>query len=268
MVLSESAFQKRAYSQISLWQLTANSFKRSSLQPEELAAAYSNKNFQQHSYQQESLQQDELTASCFQSPTRATELDSLQQLELSRSIFDDFDQLDQEMSLSFPGLRRTQLQTGSFCSISFEQMELCSLDRFSYQLDLDTSLSFSQFSFQSCSSNSFEQRALHCAALLFRIRLSNNQLQQESVHSFQLTGQQLTGRQFSFGLVSGGAFNRALHTRASPEPLHCPASTLPSLSFTYVKPFCKIALRRSTLSAWTLSSLSFAIIAWLNHARP
>ena len=49
----------------------SNNFQISSLQPEELAAAYSNKSFQQHSFQQESLQQDELTASCFQSPTRA-----------------------------------------------------------------------------------------------------------------------------------------------------------------------------------------------------
>ena len=61
------------------------SFKRSSLQPEELAAAYCNKSVEHHSFQQESLQQDQLTASCFQSPTRAAQLDSLQQLELAEA---------------------------------------------------------------------------------------------------------------------------------------------------------------------------------------
>ena len=50
----------------------------------------------------------------FQSPTRATQLGSLQQLELSRSIFDDFDQLDLEMSLSFPGLRRISFRQIAF----------------------------------------------------------------------------------------------------------------------------------------------------------
>ena len=146
----------------------SNSFKRYSLQPEELAAAYFNKSFEQHSFQRESLQQDELPASCFQSPTRATQLDSFQQLELCRSILDDFDQLDLEMSLSFPGLSRNQLKTDSFRRSSFGQIELYSLDMFSHQLDLDASLSLPQFSFQSCSSNSFEKRALHCAALPFR----------------------------------------------------------------------------------------------------
>ena len=185
-----------------------NSFSNKSLQPDELAAAYSNNRDEQQ-------QQDELTAPCFQSPTRAIQLDSLQQLELSRSIFDDFDQLDLQMSLSVLGLSRNQLQTDSFSRISFEQMELYSLDRLSHQLDLDTSLSLSMFSFHSCSSNSFEQRALHCAALLFRNRFSRNQLQNNSVQSFQLTGQQLTGQQLCLGFVSGGASE----TRASTLPL-------------------------------------------------
>ena len=168
MVPSESAFQTRSLQTDQLVAAYSNSFKRSSLQPEELAAAYSNKSPQHHSFQQESLQQDELTASCFQSPTRAPQLDSLHQLERCKSIFEAFDQLDLEMSLSFPELSRNQLQIDSFCRISLEQMELYSLDRFSHQLDLDTSLSLQQFSFQSCSSNSFEKRALHCAALLFQ----------------------------------------------------------------------------------------------------
>ena len=172
------------------------SLSEKSLQPEELAAAYSHNRYEQQ-------QQDELTAPCFPSPMRAAQLASLQQLELSRSIFDDFDQLDQEMSLSFPGLSRNQLQTESFSRISFEQMELYSLDRFSHQLDLDTSLSLSMFSFHSCSSSSFEQRALHCAALLFRNRYSRNKLQNKSVQSFQLTEQQLTGQQLCLGFVQG-----------------------------------------------------------------
>ena len=110
------------------------------------------------------------------------------------------------------------------------------------QLDLDVSLSFLWFSLSRCSfqfqpegfdNSSFEQRALHCAALLHNHRISNNQLQDYQAQSFQLTG-----RYFSFGLVSGGAFSTALHTRASPEPWHCPASTLTSLSLAYDKPVC------------------------------
>ena len=228
----------------------SNSFKRSSLQPEELAAAYSNKSLEQHSFQQESLQQDELTASCFQSPTRATQLDSLQQLELCRSIFDACDQLDLEMSLSFPGLSRNQLQTDSFCRISLEQMELYSLDRFSHQLDLDTSLSLPQFSFHSCSSNSFEKRALHCAALPFRNRFSRNQLQSNSVQSFQLTGQQLC-----LGFVSGGASE----TRASTLPLQLTASTLISLSLAFeawLKSSKTACSRRMLRQSLCLASLS------------
>ena len=219
-----------------------NSFSEENLQPEKLAATYSNKRFQQHSFQRESLQQDELTASCCQSPTRAPQLVSLQQLELSRSILDDYDQLDLEMSLSFPGSSRNQLQEDSFCRISSEQMEPFSLDRFSHQLDLDTSLSLSMFSFHSCSNNSFEQRALHCAALLFRNRFSRNQLQ-----NFQLTEQQLTGQQLYLGFVSGGASE----TRASTSPLQLTALTLISLSLAFgawLKSTSQRAWKRRTLT--------------------
>ena len=179
------------------------SFKRSSLQPEELAAAYFNKSFEQHSFQQESFQQDELGPACLLSPTRAMQLESLQQKKLSSKSF--------------------------------------------HQLDLQISLSLSLFSFHSCSSNSFEQRALHCAALLFRNRFSRNQLQNNSVQSFQLTGQQLTGQQLCLGFVSGGASE----TRASTLPLQLTASTLISLSLAFgawLKSSSKIAWKRRTLT--------------------
>ena len=255
-LFSKTSFPIQSLHQNQLEAAYSNNFQTSSLQPEELAAAYFS-----NSFQQEGLQQDELTASCFQSPTRARQLGSLQQDELSRSILDDFDQLDLAMSLSFLAFNKNQLQGTSFYRPSFGQMELYSI----HQLDLDTSLSYQHFSFHTYS-HSFEQRALQCTALLFRIRVCNQKLQTRSVQSFQLTGQQLTGRQFSFSLVSGGAFSTALQTRASPEPWHCPASTLPSLSFEYVNPSCNTALRRRTLPACTLISLSLAIIAWLNHA--
>ena len=69
-----------------------------------------------------------------------------------------------------------------------------------HQLDLQISLSLPLFSFHSCSDTSFEHRALHCAALLFRNRLSRNQLTKQ-----QLTGPQLTVQQLCLGFVSGGA---------------------------------------------------------------
>ena len=115
-----------------------SSFRNSSLQPEELAAAYCRKSLEQQSlqqeelvpaysrrsFQQESLMQDDLAAACFQSPTRASELTSFEQNELHRSILDSFDQLDLEISLSFPKLGSTsfsyQLQAASFNKISFE----------------------------------------------------------------------------------------------------------------------------------------------------
>ena len=170
------------------------------------------------------------------------------------------------LKTSFPiqSLQPEEL-TAAYSNKSLEK----TLDSFQ-QLDLDDSLSFLRFSLSRCSfqfqpesfdKSSFEQRALHCAAFIQQPRISNRQLQDYQVQRFQLTG-----RYFSFSLVSGGASSTALHTRASPKPLHCPASTLPSLSFEDVKLSCKIALRRSTLSAWTLISLSLAITAWLNNA--
>ena len=220
------SFSSRSLQTDQLVAAYSSNFKRSSLQPEEFAAAYFNKSFENPSFPPESLQQDELEPACLLSPTRAMQLESLQQKKLSSKSFN--------------------------------------------QLDLDVSLSFLWFSLSRCSfqfqpegfdNSSFEQRALHCAALLYTPRISNSQLQDYQVQSFQLTG-----RHFSFGLVQGGASNTALHTRASIQPWHCPASTLTSLSLAFVKPFCKIALRRSTLPALTLSSLSLAITAWLNMA--
>ena len=142
----------------------SNNFQISSLQPEELAAAYFSNGFQE-----ESFQKDELTASCFHSPTRARQLSILHQDELSRSILDDFDQLDLAMSLSFLEFNKI-----SFRNIAFAES---ALDSWSFtadhQLDLDTSLSLQQLSFHSCSSNSFEKRAFQCTALLFQDQVSS-----------------------------------------------------------------------------------------------
>ena len=178
------SFLDRSLQQDQLVATYPSSFNRSSLQPEELAAAYFNNSFQQHSFQQDSFDQDELAAACLLSPTRAKQLESLHQEKL--------------------------------CNKSFQQ------------LDLKISLSLSLFSFHSCSNTSFEHRALHCAALLFRNRLSRNQLTKQ-----QLTGQQLTVQQLCLGFVSGGASE----TRASTSPLQ--------------------------LTAWTWISLSLAFGAWL-----
>ena len=145
------------------------SFPIQSLQPEQLVAAYSS-SFKQPSLQQEELglasfrrsfehqsfQQDELEIACLLSPTRAHQLDSL------------------------------------------EQMELCKRASFINQLDLDTSLSFQRFSLLRCSTSSFENRALSCAALLYKPRISNSQLQDYQVQSFQLTR-----RHPSFGWLKG-----------------------------------------------------------------
>ena len=134
------------------------SFPIQSLQPEQLVAAYSS-SFKQPSLQQEdldrasfrrsfehrSLQKDELEIACLLSPTRAHQLDSL------------------------------------------EQMKLCKRASFINQLDLDTSLSVQRFSLLRGSISNFEFRALSCAALLYKPRISNSQLQVNQVQSFQLT---------------------------------------------------------------------------------
>ena len=65
---------------------------------------------------------------------------------------------------------------------SLHQKKLC--NKSFQQLDLQISLILSLSSFHSCSKTSFEQRALHCAALPFRNRVSRNQLTKQ-----QLTGQ-------------------------------------------------------------------------------
>ena len=178
------SFSDRSLQQDQLVATYPSSFNRTSLQPEELAAAYFKTSFQQHSFQQDSFDQDELAAACLLSPTRAKQLESLDEEKL--------------------------------CNKSF------------HQLDLQISLSLSLFSFHSCSNTSFEHRALHCAALLFRNRFSRNQLTKQ-----QLTGQQLTVHQLCLGFVSGGASE----TRASTSPLQ--------------------------LTAWTWISLSLAFRAWL-----
>ena len=178
------SFSDRSFQQDQLVATYPSSFNRTSLQPEELAAAYFKTSFQQHSFQQDSFDKDELAAACLLSPTRAMQLESLHQKKL--------------------------------CNKSFQQ------------LDLQISLSLSLSSFHSCSNTSFEQRALHCAALLFRNRFSRNQLTKQ-----QLTGQQLTVQQLCLGFVSGGASEK----RASTSPLQ--------------------------LTAWTWISLSLAFRAWL-----
>ena len=213
----------------------SNNFQISSLQPEELAAAYFSNGFQE-----ESFQKDELSASCFHSPTRARQLSILHQDELSRSILDSFDQLDLVMSLSFLAFNKIQLQENSFCRISFGQMELYSI----HQLDLDTSLSLQQLSFHSCSSNSFEKRAFQCTALLFRIR---------SVQSFQLTGQQLTGRSFSFSLVSGGA----IHLSFAELALH--SFDLHKLELCRCQSLLQNSLAKKNLDSFDLDELDLSI---------
>ena len=164
-------------------------FPDQSLQQDQLVAAYLDKNFAQQNFPPESLQPDELTLACLLSPTRAMQLESLQQKKPYNKSFS--------------------------------------------QLDRQISLSLSLFSFDSCSNISFEHRALHCAALLFRNRFSRNQLPDRSSQSFQLTkqqltGQQLTGQQLSLGFVSGG-----VSARASTTPLQLTALTWISLSLAF-----------------------------------
>ena len=178
------SFSDRSFQQDQLVATYPSSFNRTSLQPEELAAAYFKTSFQQHSFQQDSFDQDELAAACLLSPTRAKQIESLDEEKL--------------------------------CNKNF------------HQLDLQISLSLSLSSFRSSSNTSFEQRALHCAALLFTNRLSRHQLTKQ-----QLTGQQLTVQQLCLGFVSGGASEK----RASTSPLQ--------------------------LTAWTWISLSLAFRAWL-----
>ena len=236
-----------------------SSFKNSSLQPEELVAAYFRKSFEQQSHQQ-----DELSIAYLQSPTRAIQLESLQQKKISSKSLDSFYQLDLDTSLSLPWFSFSrcsfQFQPEGFDNSSFEQMELSRRESFLNQLDLEISLSFPKlgsirFSYQlqadSFDRISFEHRALQCAALLQSAN-SNRQLQDRSVQSFQLTGIQLRG------LVQGGAYT-ALQIRASSPPLHCPASTLHSLSLAlgaWLKPSSKIAWRSIALRK-SLFSTSF-----------
>ena len=173
--------------------------------------AYSRRSFEQHSFQQ-----DELAEAHSQSPTRARQLHSLQQMELSK-IESFIHQLDLENSLSLPWFSllicRYQLQPDSF-------------DR-----------------------SSFEQRALPCAALLYKPRI-NIQLQERQVQSFQLTVFQL-----SFVLVSGRAQHRAfqqpaLTTRACRTSWHSTALTLMSLSLAI-----NAWLKTSSLGAWRRRTL-------------
>ena len=171
------------------------SFANESLQQDELVTAYS-----RSSFQQQSLQQDELEAAHLHSPTRASQLDSLEQMELCRINLESLiHQLDRETSLSLtwfsPTRCRYQLQSDSF-------------DR-----------------------SSFEHRALPCAVLLYKPRIST-QLQNSQVQSFQLPLQQLC-----FGLLQGGVQHR---------PFHQPALQTRALS-----------------TALTLTSLSLALDAWL-----
>ena len=182
-----------------------------SLQADQLEAAYS-----RSSFQQPSLQPEELVTAYSRS---SFQQHSLQQDELAAAYFQS-------------PTRARQLD-------SFEQMELLRIESFIHQLDLGNSLSLSWLSLLRCSRSSFEQRALTCAALLYKPRIRNR-----SVQSFHLTRVQRSS------LVQGGAFNPTLQTRASSPPLHCTASTLTSLSLAldaWLKPSSKRAWRRSAL---------------------
>ena len=134
-------------------------------------------------------------------------------------------------------------------SMSFRNLneQLCSpqlcrstLDSLIIQLDLVTSLSLTGFHSTRCryqlpsdsfDRSSFEHRALPCAALLDATRI-RTQLQNRQVQSFQRSMQQ-----FCFGLVQGG-----VQHRASYQPALQP---------------------RALSTALTLTSLSFALDAWL-----
>ena len=208
----------------------------SSLQQEELAAAYCKKSFAQQShhkeelwkassnksFQQESQKQDELQKACLHQLDRDISL-SLQCFSLprcSKNTLESFNQLDRVQSLSFQMLG----------SISF-----------SYQLQAD---SFNR--------TSFELRAFICAALFQTTRIRNSQL-----YSFQVSDQtsfQLTGFQLSNALASGGVQQTTSQNQLA-------ALTL-------------IALSRR-MSAWILHSLSLALgackassskIAWRHAA--
>ena len=221
------------------------SFPKESLQSEELVTAYFRSSFQHQSlqsvelvaayfkdsFQQQSLQQDELEVAYSQSPTRARQLqrDRFQQTklcsqsfenmseqlcstQLCRSTLDSFDQLDLEISLSLTWLGSTRCRT---------QLQATTFAR-----------------------SSFEHRALPCAALLYKPRIST-QLQNRSVQSFQLTRVQLSS------LAQGGVQHRtsrqpALHTRVLSTAL-----TLISLSLAldaWLKASSKRAWRRKPLS--------------------
>ena len=114
------------------------SFPIQSLQPEQLVAAYSS-SFKQPSLQQEELgrasfrrsfehqsfQQDELEIACLLSPTRAHQLDNLEQMELcKRASF--INQLDLDTSLSFQRFSLLRCSTSSFENSLLQSFILCS----------------------------------------------------------------------------------------------------------------------------------------------
>ena len=111
--------------------------------------------------------QDDLAPVSFRSPTRASKLTSFEQKELHISILDSFDQLDLEISLSFPQLGSTS---------------------FSYQLQAD---SFDRISFQ--------LRDSFCAALLYNPRIRNRSGQSLQLEGIQL-GSLIQGGAFNIAL--------------------------------------------------------------------
>ena len=183
-------------------------FPKKSLQPEELVAAYCTMIFEP-------------------SQKRGSQQDSFQKEKLTNNSFDN------------NHLCRTQLGTTTLGS---------------FQLDLATSLSLPEFSQTRSRSqlqpvsfehSSFEQRALHGAALFQDIRIRNRQLQ-----SFQLSEWQL-----GVGMIQGGAFSRSSHRSSQQQPaLHeslvSTASTLISLSLAQVA-----WLKASGKKAWSRRSL-------------
>ena len=201
------------------------------------------------SFSDRSLQQDQLVATYLSSFNRS----SLQPEELAAAYFSySF----QQHSFQKDSFHKDELATACLLSPTramqleslHHQKKLC--NKSFQQLDRQISLSLSLFSFHSCSNTSFEHRALHCAALLFRNRFSRNQLTKQ-----QLTGQQLTVHQLCLGFVSGGASE----TRASTSPLQLTAWTWISLSLAFgawLKSTSQRACRRRVTKSKCTASLS------------
>ena len=229
--------------------LLTNCSFRISLQPGELAAAYSRKSFDKQRLQQEELF---IASSKMSFPQESMQQDELQLAYLH--------QLDLDASLSFSCFSLFGCSKGTL--ESFNQLDLAISLCFQKIGSISVSYQLQADSFHNIS---FELRASICAALLQTIRINTRQLQ-----SFQFSDQmsfQLTGFQLSSALVSGGVQQKAsqkqIGQQAWPTRTSRTAPTLKSLSLANWIDNSKRALRRRTLSALTLHSLSLALSAWL-----